>query len=168
MRNKPDKNKSFREFLEEVKENALKDYENQDYQFEELVNKLDLNRKPGRTPLVDTVFILQHLGRTIDVDREKTRIPDLKFKRYENEMGITKFDLILAANDVGEPIKIWMIYSTTLFKRASIEKMIQRYVNILEQVIEKPDILLKEIEISHELLVAGTDVQQETQADFTF
>ena len=43
MRNYPVGNKSFLEFLEEVKQGALEAYEHQDYQFEELVEKVEIS-----------------------------------------------------------------------------------------------------------------------------
>ncbi|MBP5580948.1 MAG: AMP-binding protein, partial [Ruminococcus sp.] len=44
MRGKPEKNKTFNEFLKEVKETCLKADENQDYPFEELVEAVDVQR----------------------------------------------------------------------------------------------------------------------------
>ncbi|MGG3182777.1 condensation domain-containing protein, partial [Priestia megaterium] len=62
MRNYPSQNKSFIQFLNEVKANALQAYENQDYPFEELVDQLDLERDLSRNPLFDTMFGVQDFG----------------------------------------------------------------------------------------------------------
>lgn len=42
MRNYPAKEKTFSQYLAEVKENALKAYEHQDYPFEALVDQLNI------------------------------------------------------------------------------------------------------------------------------
>src|SRR5699024_910339 len=89
MRNKPVGNKTFQDFLKEVRQNALQAYENQDYPFDELVEKLHLERDPSRNPLFDTMFILQN-G---DVE---TRVFDqLVMRPYEqgDTLGVSKFDM---------------------------------------------------------------------------
>ncbi|MCU5332366.1 condensation domain-containing protein, partial [Bacillus wiedmannii] len=48
MRNYPKSNQTFEEFLDGVKENALIAYENQDYQFEQLVERLEIPRDMSR------------------------------------------------------------------------------------------------------------------------
>jgi non-ribosomal peptide synthetase component F len=62
MRNYPHQNKTFKEFLEGVKDNALKAYENQDSQMDEIIDKLNLKKLPGRNLLFDTMFILQNMS----------------------------------------------------------------------------------------------------------
>lgn len=44
MRNYPVGNKTFNDFLMELKENSIKAYENQEYQFEELLTKINVTR----------------------------------------------------------------------------------------------------------------------------
>ncbi len=167
MRNYPEKKKTFNQFLVEVRENALKDYENQDYQFEELVNKLELPRIPGRNPLLETVLLLLNQGREMD-QRAQEGISELTVKDYDSDMGITKFDLILAINDGDEALKMRLIYSTALFKRSSVEKLTQRFVEIIEQVVENKDIPLHEIAVTHDLLAAQAVGEIDTRGDFAF
>ena len=76
IRNHPEGSKTYEEFLSEVKENALKAYENQDYQFEELVDKLNLRRDIGRNPLFDVMFIMQNM------DAKVITLKNLRFKPY--------------------------------------------------------------------------------------
>src|SRR5699024_114156 len=51
MRNHPKGEKSYADFLQEVKVNALSAFEHQDYQFDELVEQLDLPRELNRNAL---------------------------------------------------------------------------------------------------------------------
>ncbi|MED3511767.1 condensation domain-containing protein, partial [Bacillus velezensis] len=48
IRNFPEEHKTFRAFLEEVKHHTLKDFENTDYQFENIVQKLGVKRDSSR------------------------------------------------------------------------------------------------------------------------
>ncbi|MCP5109075.1 MAG: amino acid adenylation domain-containing protein, partial [bacterium] len=57
IRNRPEGHKSFREFLMEVKKNVLEAFDNQDYQFENLVEKVAVKREPGRNPIFDVLFM---------------------------------------------------------------------------------------------------------------
>ncbi|WP_276209093.1 condensation domain-containing protein [Brevibacillus laterosporus] len=61
MKNSLNQDKPFRLLLQEVKENALQAYQNQEYPFEELVNKLQLERDNSRNPLFDTMLIMQNI-----------------------------------------------------------------------------------------------------------
>ncbi|TGU44306.1 hypothetical protein EN829_071830, partial [Mesorhizobium sp. M00.F.Ca.ET.186.01.1.1] len=58
MRNQSAPTKTFRQFLLEVKDNTLAAFEHGQYPFEELVEKLAIQRNRSRNPLFDTLFIL--------------------------------------------------------------------------------------------------------------
>ena len=61
IRNYPESNKTFKEFLKETKETVLKAFDYQDYQFDELIGKLEINRDTSRNALFDTMFVYQNL-----------------------------------------------------------------------------------------------------------
>lgn len=61
LRTRPAGNKTFEEFLKEVRQTALEAYEHQDYPFEELVDKLGVQREMSRNPLFDTTLVLQNM-----------------------------------------------------------------------------------------------------------
>ncbi|MCP4146221.1 MAG: hypothetical protein GY757_00595, partial [bacterium] len=56
MRNYPEEEKTFTAYLKEVKERTLTAYENQEYPFEDLVEKLALPRDTGRNSIFDVAF----------------------------------------------------------------------------------------------------------------
>src|SRR5690606_2579891 len=86
MRNYPVGEKTFTEFLGNVKENSLNAYENQDYPFEELVEKLNVRRELSRNPLFDFAFVLQN------IDINETEVKGLKFTIYETPFKVPKND----------------------------------------------------------------------------
>jgi tyrocidine synthetase-3 len=141
MRNYPKGIKSYRDFLKEVKENSLKSYENQQYQFEELVNKLNIPRDISRNPLFDVMFIMQNM------DNANEEIKELEFKQYIQERKTAKVDLTFTAKQIGEELLIDLEYCTKLFKRETIERMKEHFVNILEETSSNLEIKLKEINI---------------------
>ena len=98
LRNYPSGEKKFMDFLEEVKEIALKGFENQEYQYEDLVEQIPVNRDAGRNPLFDTMFVLQNTG------FQEIEIPGLKLVPYEYENKTSKFDLTLTGVEVEEKL----------------------------------------------------------------
>jgi hypothetical protein len=64
-------------------------------------------------------------------------------------------------------IEMEFLYQTALFKRTTIEKMKDHFLEILEQVVENKYIRLKEIVISHQLSIADTGLAKE-EVEFGF
>ncbi|MCK4261028.1 MAG: amino acid adenylation domain-containing protein, partial [Halanaerobiales bacterium] len=141
MRNNPKINKSYQEFLNEVRENALKAYENQEYQFEELVDKLDIQRDLSRNPLFDVMFTMQNM------DSGDLNIKDIKLTPYNYKNKTSKFDLTFFASEVNKEIILTLEYNTKLFKRDTIERMISHFQKILKIVVANTQINLEEIDI---------------------
>ncbi len=142
MRNNPAGEKLFNEFLDEVKENALRAYENQDYQFEMLVEKLNLERNLSRNALFDTMFALQNIS-----NYEDALSDDLKLKPFKLSNKISKFDLSLFASEIKKGIEFTFEYSTNLFKKPTIERMARHFINLLEKIGANPAIQIAKIEM---------------------
>ena len=163
MRNQPKENKTFAEFLQETKQNALNAYENQDYQFDELVSKLRLQRDSNRSALFDVVF---HTLKLEDVETLKIKkIDDIYITPYKYPHSKIKYDLTFEAFDLSDMMMMLLRYSTELFKKSTVEKILNRYMDILKQVIEDINIKLKDIVVSHDLYAAKSNI---TQNDFEF
>ncbi|UCH97675.1 MAG: AMP-binding protein, partial [Candidatus Aminicenantes bacterium] len=143
LRNYPRGNKTFTRFLNDLKENALNAFENQDYQFEDLVENVSLNlkRDPSRNPLFDVLFALQNM------DSREMEIPGSKSKPYEIENRIAKFDLSVMAMETGEHLLFEIEYCTKLFKKETIERLIGFFKRVIFSIIENPLAKIKEIEI---------------------
>jgi surfactin family lipopeptide synthetase A len=139
LRNRPEPEKTFAEFMDEVKENSLKAYENQEYQFDELVQKLNVKRDLSRSPVFDTMFILQNTTMpAIEID-------SLRFIPMEYNSRSSKYDITLTAKESGGAIKFELEYCTRLFKRETVERMAEHFINILENVVKDPGAKLCDI-----------------------
>ncbi|MCK4259967.1 MAG: amino acid adenylation domain-containing protein, partial [Halanaerobiales bacterium] len=140
LRNYPMFEKTFIDFLIEVKENTFLAFENQDYQFEMLIEKLELERDLSRNPLFDTMFVFQN------IEIAEYTINDFRFVPYKFESKVAKFDLTLQASDSLNGINFSLGYSTKLFKRETIDRFKRHFINILEEIVEKPEIKISEIQ----------------------
>ncbi|MNF87892.1 Tyrocidine synthase 3 [compost metagenome] len=114
LRSFPSSRKTFLHYLHEVKMHALEAFENQDYPYEELIEKLNIQRDMSRNPLFDTMFALQH------TEQEATAIDGLQLKPYAIEQTTAKFDLMLTAIDSDEGIGFSFEYSSALFKPETV------------------------------------------------
>jgi amino acid adenylation domain-containing protein len=163
LRTRPTEGKIFKTFLQEVKEHLLNAYENQDYQFEELVDKLAIPLDPSRQPLVDTVInFFDAVGEVEDFD---TLMNDSPLK-FDND--IAHYDLVFNIIETSDKISLQFVYSTVLFKAATIEKFARHYIEILEQVLESDEIRLRDIKLSFDKALATLNILKEDQHDFVF
>ena len=169
LRNYPKPDKTFNEFLKEVKERTLHSFDNQDYQFERLVEKLLPDRDIGRNPLFDVMFTFTSQEMLIASDDSSgLGESDLKIKNWEYEVDETKFDLILAVNDFGERLKFIIPYRTKLFKKSTIERLTNYIKETLWSVIENKFIRLKDITISYDLKELKSDIYESVESNFEF
>ncbi|MEK6449756.1 condensation domain-containing protein, partial [Priestia aryabhattai] len=146
MRNYPTQDKSFAQFLNEVKANALQAYENQDYPFEELVDQLDLERDLSRNPLFDTMFGVQDFG-----DLAQLTMEGINVEPYNWPIAISKFDVTVMLREEANQISGVIEYRTDLFKAESMERFIQHFIQVIKEVVLAPEKSLKDIDVlSHE------------------
>ncbi len=145
MRNLPEGNKTFKGFLQEVKQNTLEAFANQDYQFDDLVDQLDIPRDRSRNPLFDVNFVLQNM------DEAELDIENLKFKSFELDNPTSKFDLSLECREENNAIRAGFEYYTAIFKKETVEQLCEHFVKILEIITEQPNVQIKDIDIVSEI-----------------
>ncbi|TKI55071.1 SDR family NAD(P)-dependent oxidoreductase [Brevibacillus antibioticus] len=138
IRNQPQKEMAFREFIQQVKEHVLKAYDNQDYPIEELVGKLQIKGDMSRNPLFDTMFIFEN------IDVEKMSIGEWSVRDLDFDFEIAKFDLTLYALQ-DQVLKFSLEYCSDLYAKETVTKMGQHFIMLTEQALEQPDRKLSEI-----------------------
>jgi non-ribosomal peptide synthetase component F len=157
LRNYPERNKTFKSFLHEIKEKTLLAYENQECQFEEIVKKTVSHRKSNRNPLCDVAIVLQNVDMVGNTgDTRQLSSPGLILKPYEYTNKISKFDISLICTRVENGLYFMVEYRTKLFKQETIRGFIAYFKEVLAQVRDNSDIKLEDIAISHRFLHAGS------------
>ncbi|HLP48759.1 MAG TPA: amino acid adenylation domain-containing protein, partial [Candidatus Kapabacteria bacterium] len=136
----------FREFLRDVKERLLLVFENQEYPFEELVDKLLLPRDIGRNPLFDVMIVLQNMN-IVSTEQAKATVQADSMKGYQNIAQAAQFDLSLTAMESSRGLFLYFEYCTRLFKKETIERFILYFKKIAALVVQNPDLKIKDIEI---------------------
>jgi amino acid adenylation domain-containing protein/non-ribosomal peptide synthase protein (TIGR01720 family) len=141
MRNYPKADKFFHDFLLAVKENVIKAFQNQNYQFELLIDKLGSDRNAGRSPLIDTVFTYQ------DMNLKTIATKELKLTPYRINRSISKFDLLVSAAPVNDGIELEIEYCCRLFKKETIQQFAAHFINAVRCILDYPHIRIGDIEI---------------------
>jgi acyl carrier protein len=155
IRSFPNGNKSFATFLSEVKEQLLKAYDNQDYQFDMLLDKLKIKREPGRNPIFSTMLALQ------DVQINENTIGNIKLTPIKYRNKISKFDLSLFVENGKKDISFELEFASNLFKIETIKKFANDFLFILDKVSFNREIKLEEIKIEG-LVVENTEIENVT------
>ncbi|MCX6584763.1 MAG: amino acid adenylation domain-containing protein [Candidatus Aminicenantes bacterium] len=144
VRNAPCAEKVYREFLLELKEGTLKVYDNQEYPFEELADKISVGRDTGRNPVFDVMFNLVRMEENnynISESEEKAQYLNIHRK------GTAKFDLTLTAVEQGDRFLFNYEYCTRLFKPGTIDRFNSYFKRLLDSLSEGLDVKLFEMEI---------------------
>ena len=141
LRNYPKGDLDYLDFLTEVKERTLESFENQDYQIETLIEDLELVRDTSRNPLFDVMFSLQNF------DELDAGVDTLQFKLYKDVNTHAQFDQTLVCTEVEDRLVFSLEYCTDLYKEETITNFISYFKRIINQIIEKPTVKIKDIGI---------------------
>jgi amino acid adenylation domain-containing protein len=136
---------TFRELLSRVREVTLSAYAHQDVPFGKLVELLQPKRDFSRNPLFQVMVIFQN------APVPKLEFSGLKLEPLEIDIESSVFDLSLAfvlEND-GE-VRASLRHSS-LFKTATVERMMQDLAAVLQCMVQTPDRQLSTLEVAFKM-----------------
>jgi acyl transferase domain-containing protein/acyl carrier protein len=143
FRSRPRPGLTFKEFLQQVKETALGLFKYQEYPFHRLQDQLKYHWNTHRGSLFDTMVVYNNITtETSDAPIENLKLSGYGFRRVK-----VLYDIFFQATEMGDIINLLIQYSTSLFKQETVERMIGDFFNILEDIIENPEIPLSQIEL---------------------
>jgi amino acid adenylation domain-containing protein len=141
LRNYPYHEQTFAGFLDQIKTRTLKAFENQEYQYEKLLDNVRVVRDNNRSPLFDVMFMLGN------IDFAEINIPGLILKIYEEEKNTAQFDLTLKAWEQEKILFFSFEYRSKLFKETTIQRYTGYFKKIITTVIHHPNREISAIEI---------------------
>ena len=149
MRSNLSGNPSFRKLLERVRDVTLAAYEHQDLPFEKLVEELDPDRDLSRNPLFQVAFALQN------APMQSLELPGLMLEPAPLESGSIRFDLevhlwesahgLRSLWQSSEGLSGFISYSTDLFDRDRISRLVGHFQTLLEGIVSNPDAQLSDL-----------------------
>ncbi|MWC30350.1 non-ribosomal peptide synthetase [Paenibacillus sp. MMS18-CY102] len=154
LRNKPEGDKPFRQFLREVKDNAMNAMEHQAYPFEMLVERLNVPRDLSRNPLFDTMFVYQNM------DWATQQAEGLQFRPYKYDTKQSRFDLTLELSETSDGVHAHLEYATELFEPGTIARLSRHFVQLVKEATQAPDRAIGQMEM--------VDAKERSQIMFGF
>ncbi len=140
MRSDLSSNPRFSEFLRQVQETALQAYANQDVPFEQLVERLDVQRDLLRAPLVQVMFNLVNAPFSVQ------HFAGLNVESFEFERRSAQFEISVGADlDVFPQVRLG--YASTLFAKATAQRLLESFMSLIEGVLENPNRRIDEYDV---------------------
>ncbi|WP_231595047.1 surfactin non-ribosomal peptide synthetase SrfAA, partial [Bacillus sp. JFL15] len=144
LRSYPEADKTFTDYLEEVKQTALRAFDAQDYPLEDLLQKIEVQRDTSRNPLFDAVFSMQN------ANAEDLVMEGIELKHHPFDRKTAKFDLTMTADDTDGGLTFVLEYNTALFKPETAETWKHYWLHLLEAAAENPAAKLSELSLVNE------------------
>jgi len=139
LRGFPEGNKSFNQLLTEITELSLKALDNQDYPIEYLKEEIVEKYNLTRNTLHDVTFAFQN------IDDQLLNVDGWEIEPKETIDTNIKFDLHMMIEG-DEIYKVSLKYASELFSSSTIQRMLDRFINILDSVTKYPEQKISEIE----------------------
>jgi amino acid adenylation domain-containing protein len=131
---------SVEALLAQVKETTLAAFAHQDLPFEQVVEALQPQRSQSHSPVAQVTFTWDNLERpeAKRPDDGAHTARDLVLVPVGRAHETTQVDLQLLLGDAGSAVAGRLVYSTSLFERATIERWVSFYVRVLEAMVADP------------------------------
>ena len=144
LRTYPMGEKTFADYLREVKETALSAFEAQDYPLEDLIGNLQVQRDTSRNPLFDAVFSMQN------ANIKDLTMKGIQLEPHPFERKTAKFDITLTADETDGGITFVLEYNTALFKPETMERWKHYWMQLLDAVTGNPNQPLSSLSLVNE------------------
>lgn len=145
-------NPTFKEFLSQVRQTVLDAIAHQDFPFPLLVERLQLNRDPSRSPLFQALFVLQNpqskdLATLLTPSETETRVNwgDLELEFFEMVTEEGQFDLTLEMVEANESLFALLKYNTDLFDTARMTQMAEHFQTVLAGIAARSEARISDL-----------------------
>jgi acyl transferase domain-containing protein len=145
IRNDIEEGIGFKDYLKRVKSRTLEAFENQDMQFEKIVERMNLKGNRTQNPFFKVGLNYQNY------EQLELHLEGLKITPFEFHLNTSKFDMLLWADKKEGEIHLNLEYSTELFKETTANAVLQHFKEILEQVSKNEGIQIQAIRIQHRI-----------------
>ena len=133
MRTQMNDNIPFLDLLNQVKEMAIKGFENSNYPLEKIISEMNIKRDLSNTPLFQVMFILYN------IPAPNLHLKNIYIEPFEFIIESSKFDITLSFIENPNGYQGAMEYNTELFNKETIERMAVHFQYLLDQIINDPN-----------------------------
>ena len=122
---------SFAELLQEVKQTSLEAFTHQDVPFEKIVDHVVSDRDQSRSPIFQTMFVLQNNEEVTGISLGESEITLL-----ETNTTTSKFDISMTIRESETGMSIAIEYATALFKQETIARLALHFKELVKAICE--------------------------------
>lgn len=130
---------TFRELLRRTRRSTLEAYAHQDLPLGRILREVLPEWGPERHPLFQVAFFFLEPPPVSDFQGMET----ILLPAYG---GTSRFDILISIRDFGPTLDGWFEYDRALWRRATVEGWIERFVHLLGAAAADPDRKLSEME----------------------
>lgn len=152
---------SFTSLLSNVSNLILDAYENQNYTYGSLLQKIAVERDSSRIPLCPVSFNVDQ-----GIQGSKLNFQDLEVRFHSNPRAYENFEIFINASDYGDRFVIECQYNKNLFSEASIRSRLQEYRQVLTDLVGNVEKALSEIQLLSESEQADLFVKHSRVCDY--
>ena len=139
LRSKVARQRTFREFLSDVRETVLDAFAHQDVPFERVVDELQLSRDTSRTPVFQAMVVLQNAA------GPAVALPGLAAEALMPPVVTAATDVVAEFHEHDGVLVGSLSYNTDLFASATVERMAGHLGVLLEGIAADPGRLVGEL-----------------------
>ena len=137
LRTQVNREESYLQLLQRIREVTLGAYEHQAYPFDELVDALNLQRDMSRSPLFDVMMVLQNAQ--MNSHKPQEGLSGLTVSGYqEGGYVISKFDLSFYFTEAEEQLQVGIEYNSDIFHKNTIARLADHFEQLLRSVLGHP------------------------------
>ena len=139
LRSRLDPGLRFDEVLKALRTTMLDAYEHQQYTYGTLLQKLPMDRDPGRLPLVSVLFNIDQA-----LADEARRFPGLALEFQSNPRRYENFELFVNAMEIEGAVRLECQFNRDLFEPATIGRWLAAYETLLAAFAASPTLRVGE------------------------
>jgi|GEM_PF-1863483 len=159
IRSYPEKEKTFYDYLTEMKDVVIGAFDNDEYQIDNILNELSKDSEVIDNNIFDVTFAMQYID-TLSEDIAGVEVD------YLNENNVMEFEnLRVIVYSYENTLILSLVYSKDLFRDETISQMMRDYLKILETITDNPYIKIKDINLTNEVF---NDISNEEELDVGF
>src|SRR6202035_3867925 len=132
---------SFRDLLRRVRSLALEAYIHRDLPFDKLVSELRLERGPGRTPLVDFLFVFEN------APLRPLEVSGLTLRPLGVDHPVSRFNLALFMEEAPQGMIGRWNYRLDILTPAAVAQLSWQFEGLLASIVADPDYCLDDLDL---------------------
>jgi hypothetical protein len=141
-----------------VKRSTSDAFENQDYPFDDLLERIAKNKDKDSGLLFNVTFDYQKEKPVEGIEDALIRVSRERASGWEN--SISNFGLCFRIFETGNGNNFEFAYTPKLFKKETVKRFVGYFKDIVSHIAKNKDIKLKDISMSHDLLSAKLSIPQ--------